>query len=69
MLRHVLQPSTQGLSFVVVACDDVAAARTAAEKIARACRLAPHLVDVAPGAQDERRLFKAMLAVASEMAS
>ena len=62
---HVLQPSTQGLSFVVVASEDVAAARTAAEKIARSCRLTPHLVDVPAG--DVRRLFKAMLGVASDM--
>ena len=49
--------------------EDSATARTAAEKIARACRLTPHLVDVPAqdNRQDARRLFKAMLGVAGDM--
>ncbi|MEO8300545.1 MAG: CHASE2 domain-containing protein [Rhizomicrobium sp.] len=69
---HVLQQSTRGLSFVVMAIpsDDFATARTAAEEIARACLLAPHLVDVPAqdNPQDVRHLFKAMLGVAGDMA-
>ena len=66
---HVLQQRTQGLSFVVMGLEDSATARTAAEKIARACRLTPHLVDVPAqdNRQDARRLFKAMLGVAGDM--
>ena len=68
---HILQQSTQGLSFVVIAVppDDFAAARTAAQDIARACLLASHLVDVPAldNPQDVRPLFKAILGLISDM--
>jgi adenylate cyclase len=60
---HVLQQATQGLSFVVLASD----ARKEVEDIARACQLTPHLADVPLAEEDGHRLFKAMLALASDM--
>ena len=68
---HVLQQSTRGLSFVVMAIPsgDFATARTVAKEIARACGLAPHLVDLPAGdnPQDVRQLFKAILGLAGDM--
>jgi len=68
---HVLQPSTERLSFVVLAAAEVefSAARTEAEDIVRAAMLKPHLVDVPVegNAQDVHRLSKAMLSAASDM--
>jgi hypothetical protein len=67
----VLQPSTQDLSFVVMAvpAEEFSATRTEAEEIARACLLTPHLVDVPvqDDAQDVHRLSRAMLGAASDM--
>ncbi len=68
---HVLQQPVQGLSFVVIAVpsDDFSAVRKEAEDIARACGLAPRLVDVPAldNPQDVRRLFKAILGLAGDM--
>ena len=68
---HVLQPSTQDLSFVVMAAPEegFSAARKEAEGIVRACMLKPHLTDVPVegDVQDVHRLSKAMLGAASDM--
>ena len=68
---HVLQQPTQALSFVVIAIssEKFAAAKVAADEIARACGLTPHLVEVPAqdNAQDVRRIFKAMLGAATDM--
>ena len=68
---HVLQPSTQNLSFVVLAAarEDFSAARAEAEGIVRASMLKPYLVDVPVDGdmQDVHRLSKAMLGAASDM--
>ncbi len=68
---HVLQPSTERLSFVVLAAAEAefSAARKEAEEIVRAAMLKPHLVDVPVegNAQDVHRLSKAMLSAASDM--
>jgi len=68
---HMLQQPIQGLSFVAMAMpsDDFAAARAAAEEIARGCRLTPQLTDVPAedNPQDARRIFKAILGIASDI--
>jgi hypothetical protein len=66
---HVLQQPARGLSFVVLAMTSDDTARTAAEEIAKACGLAPYLIDVPAQAdpQDVGPIFKAMLGVASDM--
>jgi hypothetical protein len=68
---HVLQPSTQNLSFVVMAApeEDFSTARADAEGIVRASMLKPYLVDVPVEGdmQDVHRLSKAMLGAASDM--
>ena len=69
---HVLQAATLGLSFVVLAlpANDVAAARKAAEDIAREVGLTPRLADVMAGddPQDVRPIFKAVLGAAIAVA-
>lgn len=68
---HVLQPSTESLSFVVLASaeEDFSAARAQAEEIVRGAMLKPYLVDVPVegNVQDVHRLSKAMLGAASDM--
>lgn len=68
---HVLEQPTLGLSFLVVALgeEDFAAARAAADTIARECRLAPHMADlpVKDEPQDVLGIFKAILGLAAEM--
>jgi CHASE2 domain-containing sensor protein len=68
---HMLQQPVQGLSFAVmaIASEDFATTRTAAKEIARACRLMPHLAEVPAqnSPQDLRRIFKAILGLASDM--
>jgi adenylate cyclase len=69
---HMLQHPVQSLSFmmVVIASDDVAAARAAIEEIAQSCRLTAHLADVVAedNPRDVRGLFKAILSLAADMA-
>jgi hypothetical protein len=67
---HMLQQTTQDLSFVLLAIpsDDFTAARTAAEAAAKAKGLTPHLSNV-PAADDPQdlRIFKAILGAAGDM--
>jgi CHASE2 domain-containing sensor protein len=69
---HVLQQPTQGMSFVVAAIQprDLAAARSAAEEIARGGGFDPHLVEVPADhdPHDVRQILKAILGIAGEMA-
>ena len=67
---HMLQPVTAGLSFVVIASENSATARIAAEEIAQACQLTPRLVEVRAETdpRDVRPIFKAVLGAAIDMA-
>ena len=71
---HVLQQVTMGLSFVVVAVEPgkLAAARVAAQEIARDCRVSPRLMEVTAadivGGEDVRPIFRAILSVAGDLA-
>lgn len=68
---HMLEQSTQGLSFLVMAIpdEDFAAARKEAEIIAQECRLTPRLAEmpVRDEPQDVLGIFKAILGLAGEM--